>query len=169
MLLRAVVMLSALLAAFVPADSYLVLCGTAASATVGGRTFVGDATLPGSVLSAPQSAGANASAGAANASSGEAELYRSSPRRGGHRRAVRASERHGHGQGVLGERCRRHAGDRVDVFRPMGEVAFVNAIEVVSHPDDLFAGAAQTVNPLSQYAGLSTQAVENDQFTIQNT
>ncbi|RLN25557.1 receptor-like protein kinase HERK 1 [Panicum miliaceum] len=80
MLLRAVVVLSALLAAaraaFVPADSYLVLCGKAASATVGGRTFVGDSTLPGSVLSAPQSAVANASAGAANASHGEAELYR---------------------------------------------------------------------------------------------
>ena len=42
MLLRAVVVLSALLAAaraaFVPADSYLVLCGTAASATAPAST-----------------------------------------------------------------------------------------------------------------------------------
>ncbi|PVH32868.1 hypothetical protein PAHAL_9G509300 [Panicum hallii] len=206
MLLRAVVVLSALLAAaraaFVPTDSYLVLCGTAASATVGGRTFVGDATLPGSVLSAPQSAGANASAGAANASSGEAELYRYArvfPAPSTYTFAIKRPGRHfvrlhffpfpyqsgdlaadarfsvsvqgvvltdgpyapANGTATVREFSVNVArGTLAIAFTPTGKVAFVNAIEIVSHPDDLFAGTAQTVNPLGQYTGLSTQALE---------
>ncbi|KAL5210496.1 hypothetical protein ABZP36_006119 [Zizania latifolia] len=39
-------------------------------------------------------------------------------------------------------------------------LAFVNAIEVVSHPDELIGDTAQMVNPRIQYAGLSTQALE---------
>ncbi|CAD6210676.1 unnamed protein product [Miscanthus lutarioriparius] len=54
MLLQVAVVLSALLAAaraaFTPADNYLVLCGTAANATVDGRTFLGDASLPASTV-----------------------------------------------------------------------------------------------------------------------
>ncbi|KAG2541639.1 receptor-like protein kinase HERK 1 [Panicum virgatum] len=206
MLLRAVVVLSALLAAaraaFVPADSYLVLCGTAASATVGGRTFVGDATLPASVLSAPQSAAANASAGAANDSSGEAELYRYArvfPAPSTYTFAIKRPGRHfvrlhffpfryqsgdlaadarfsvsvqgvaltegayapANGTATLREFSVNVAGGTLAIaFTPTGKVAFVNAIEVVSHPDDLYAGAAQTVNPLGQYTELSTQALE---------
>ncbi|KAG8096488.1 hypothetical protein GUJ93_ZPchr0013g37298 [Zizania palustris] len=39
-------------------------------------------------------------------------------------------------------------------------LAFVNAIEVVSHPDELIGDTAQMVNPRIQYAGMSTQALE---------
>ena len=72
MLLRAVLVLSALLAAaraaFVLADSYPVLCARSGAerATIDSRTFVGDATRPASVLLAHQSAAANASPGPAN-------------------------------------------------------------------------------------------------------
>lgn len=206
MLLRAVVALSALLAAasaaVVPADSYLVLCGTAASATVGGRTFVGDATLPASALSAPQSAAANASAGAANDSSGEAELYRYArifPAPSTYTFAIKKPGRHfvrlhffpfryqsgdlaadarfsvsvqgvpltegayapANGTATVREVSVNVAGGTLAIaFTPAGKVAFVNAIEVVSHPDDLYGDTAQTVNPLGQYNGLSAQALE---------
>ncbi|RCV45362.1 hypothetical protein SETIT_9G447800v2 [Setaria italica] len=207
MILGAVVVLSALLAAargaFVPADSYFVLCGTAASATVGGRTFVGDATLPAKVLSAPQSAAANASSGsAANASSGEAALYhyaRVFPAPSTYTFAIKRPGRHfvrlhffpfryqsgdlaadakftvsvqgvalidrsytpANGRATVREFSVNVAGGTLAIaFTPTGKVAFVNAIEVLSHPDDLFAGPAQTVSPLGQYTGLSTQALE---------
>lgn len=46
-------------------------------------------------------------------------------------------------------------------FRPYeNSVAFVNAIEVVSVPDDLIAGDAFTLNPASTYSGLVSQALE---------
>ncbi|CAN6289829.1 unnamed protein product [Urochloa humidicola] len=210
MLLGALVVLSALVAAaraaFVPADSYLVLCGTAASATVGARTFAGDATLPASALSAPQSAAANASAvSSANASSsGEAALYqyaRVFPAPSTYTFAIKRPGRHfvrlhfspfryqsgdlaadarftvsaqgvalfeapytpANGTAKVREFSVSVAGGKLAIaFAPAGnkKVAFVNAIEVVSHPDDLFAGQAQTVNPPGQYTGLSTQALE---------
>jgi len=79
MLLQVAVVLSALLAAaraaFTPADNYLVLCGTAANATVDGRTFLGDASLPASVLSAPRGSEANASATGSASSSDDPALY----------------------------------------------------------------------------------------------
>ncbi|CAL4930452.1 unnamed protein product [Urochloa decumbens] len=210
MLLRALVVLSALVAAaraaFVPADSHLVLCGTAASATVDGRTFVGDATLPSSALSAPQSAAANASAGSSanTSSSGEPALYQyarvfAAPST--YTFAIKKPGRHfvrlhffpfryqsgdlaadarftvsaqgvalvdapytpANGTTTVREFSVSVAGGKLAIeFAPAGnrKVAFVNAIEVVSHPDDLFSGQAQTVNPLGQYAGLSTQALE---------
>jgi serine/threonine protein kinase len=45
-------------------------------------------------------------------------------------------------------------------FTPTGKVAFVNAIEVVSHPDVLIGDAATTVNPAGTYVGLSAQVLE---------
>ena len=76
-LLLASVLLSAASGAFTPADTYLVLCGTSASATVAaGRTFVGDARLPAKSLAAPQSVEANTSLTAV-VPSGESQLYRS--------------------------------------------------------------------------------------------
>ncbi|XP_072975082.1 receptor-like protein kinase HERK 1 [Typha angustifolia] len=39
-------------------------------------------------------------------------------------------------------------------------LSFVNAIEVVSVPDDLIADSAQTVNPTGQYLGLAVQPLE---------
>ncbi|KAJ1698948.1 hypothetical protein LUZ63_007460 [Rhynchospora breviuscula] len=45
-------------------------------------------------------------------------------------------------------------------FVPFSNLAFVNAIEVVSVPDNLILDSAQTINPLSQYNGLSGQAFE---------
>ncbi|CAL4922078.1 unnamed protein product [Urochloa decumbens] len=214
MLLPALLVLSALVAAaraaFVPADSHLVLCGTAASATVGGRTFVGDATLPSSALLAPQSAAANRSAGSsANASSstssGDPEaLYQyarvfAAPST--YTFAIKSPGRHfvrlhflpfryqsgdlatdarftvsaqgvalvdapytpANGTATVREFSVSVSGRTLAIaFAPAGnkKVAFVNAIEVVSHPDDLFADQAQTVNPLGQYTGLSTQALE---------
>jgi serine/threonine protein kinase len=207
MILRAVAVLSALLAgargAFVPADSQFVLCGTAASATVGGRNFVGDATLPAKVLSAAQSSTANASSGsAANASSGEVTLYqyaRVFPAPSTYTFAIKKPGRHfvrlhffpfryqsgdlaadakftvsvqgvtvigrsytpANGTATVREFSVNVAGGTLAIaFTPTGKVAFVNAIEVVSHPDDLFAGPAQTVSSLGQYTGLSTQALE---------
>ncbi|TVU00991.1 hypothetical protein EJB05_53568, partial [Eragrostis curvula] len=45
-------------------------------------------------------------------------------------------------------------------FKPSNGIAFINAIEVVSVPDDLIADNAQMVNPVQQYSGLSTQPLE---------
>jgi serine/threonine protein kinase len=45
-------------------------------------------------------------------------------------------------------------------FKPSNGLAFINAIEVVSVPDDLIADNAQMVNPVQQYNGLSTQPLE---------
>ncbi|TVU39516.1 hypothetical protein EJB05_12939 [Eragrostis curvula] len=45
-------------------------------------------------------------------------------------------------------------------FKPSNGIAFINAIEVVSVPDDLVADNAQMVNPVQQYSGLSTQPLE---------
>ncbi|OEL12829.1 putative receptor-like protein kinase [Dichanthelium oligosanthes] len=208
LLLRVALVLSALLAAaraaYVPADSYLVLCGTAGGATVGGRAFVGDATLPASVLSAPQSAAANASAGSAsaNASSDEPALYRTArvfTAPSSYTFAIKKPGRHfvrlhffpfryqsgdlaadarfsvsvqdlvlidgkytpANGTATVREFSVNVAGGSLAItFTPTGKVAFVNAIEVVSHPDDLFAGTVWMVNPLGQYDGLSTQALE---------
>ncbi|KAJ3685661.1 hypothetical protein LUZ61_014825 [Rhynchospora tenuis] len=45
-------------------------------------------------------------------------------------------------------------------FMPSQNLAFVNAIEVVSLPDNLISDTAQVVNPVSQYSGLSEQTLE---------
>ncbi|OAY72154.1 Receptor-like protein kinase HERK 1 [Ananas comosus] len=45
-------------------------------------------------------------------------------------------------------------------FVPSGNLAFINALEVVSVPDNLILNAAQTVSPVGQYLGLSNQALE---------
>nr|CAB3460013.1 unnamed protein product [Digitaria exilis] len=45
-------------------------------------------------------------------------------------------------------------------FKPSNGIAFINAIEVVSVPDDLIVDTAQMVNPMQQYSGLSTQPLE---------
>ncbi|RLN28545.1 receptor-like protein kinase HERK 1 [Panicum miliaceum] len=45
-------------------------------------------------------------------------------------------------------------------FKPSNGIAFINAIEVVSVPDDLIIDIAQMVNPVQQYSGLSTQPLE---------
>ncbi|KAM0898458.1 hypothetical protein ACQ4PT_021932 [Festuca glaucescens] len=45
-------------------------------------------------------------------------------------------------------------------FKPSNRIAFINAIEVLSVPDDLIADVAQMVNPVQQYSGLSTQSLE---------
>ncbi|KAL6619700.1 hypothetical protein ACP70R_032164 [Stipagrostis hirtigluma subsp. patula] len=45
-------------------------------------------------------------------------------------------------------------------FKPSNGIAFINAIEVVSVPDDLINDGAQMVNPVQQYSGLSTQPLE---------
>ncbi|KAJ3699445.1 hypothetical protein LUZ61_003150 [Rhynchospora tenuis] len=45
-------------------------------------------------------------------------------------------------------------------FRPFSDLAFVNAIEVVSAPDTLIIDLATAINPVGQYTGLSTQALE---------
>ncbi|KAJ3699447.1 hypothetical protein LUZ61_003152 [Rhynchospora tenuis] len=46
-------------------------------------------------------------------------------------------------------------------FQPFSDLAFVNAIEVISVPENLIFDKAYTINPLGQYTGLSTQALEN--------
>ncbi|XP_072985760.1 receptor-like protein kinase HERK 1 [Typha latifolia] len=45
-------------------------------------------------------------------------------------------------------------------FKPSGNLAFINAMEVVSAPDNLIVDSAQTVNPPMQYLGLSTEPLE---------
>uniref|UniRef100_A0A0E0LB94 Protein kinase domain-containing protein n=1 Tax=Oryza punctata TaxID=4537 RepID=A0A0E0LB94_ORYPU len=45
-------------------------------------------------------------------------------------------------------------------FKPSNGIAFINAIEVVSVPDDLIGDSAPMVNPMQQYSGLSTQPLE---------
>lgn len=207
MLLRVAVVLSALSlaarAAFTPADNYLVLCGTAENATVDGRTFVGDASLPASVLSAPRGSEANASAAGSASGSDDPALYQyarvfAAP--SSYTFAVKSPGRHFvrlhffpfryqsgdlavdarfsvsvqglvlidgyapvNGTAVVREFSLNVAGGTLAIAftpTPTGKVAFVNAIEVVSHPDDLFGDKAQTVNPMGRYTGLSTQALE---------
>ncbi|XP_072960684.1 receptor-like protein kinase HERK 1 [Typha angustifolia] len=45
-------------------------------------------------------------------------------------------------------------------FKPSGNLAFINAMEVVSAPDNLIVNSAQNVNPPMQYLGLSTEPLE---------
>ncbi|KAJ4770703.1 receptor-like kinase [Rhynchospora pubera] len=45
-------------------------------------------------------------------------------------------------------------------FMPSQNLAFVNAIEVISVPDNLISDTAQVVNPVNQYSGLSEQTLE---------
>jgi Protein tyrosine and serine/threonine kinase/Malectin-like domain len=45
-------------------------------------------------------------------------------------------------------------------FEPFSNLAFINAIEIMSVPDSLIADSAQTINPTSTYLGLSGQAFE---------
>ncbi|KAG0473707.1 hypothetical protein HPP92_015564 [Vanilla planifolia] len=47
-------------------------------------------------------------------------------------------------------------------FTPMGKslLAFINAIEVVSVPDDLISDSAQSLNPIGTYNGLKEQVIE---------
>ncbi|KAF3334035.1 receptor-like protein kinase HERK 1 [Carex littledalei] len=45
-------------------------------------------------------------------------------------------------------------------FMPSQNLAFVNAIEVTSVPDNLISDTAQIVNPFSHYSGLSKQTLE---------
>lgn len=45
-------------------------------------------------------------------------------------------------------------------FVPFSNLAFINAIEIVSVPDNLILDSAQTINPASNYIGLSGQAFE---------
>ncbi|KAL6907659.1 hypothetical protein ACP4OV_002698 [Aristida adscensionis] len=185
--------------AFTPADNYLVLCGTSASATVDGRTFVGDARLPASVLAAPQSAEVNASASSATGSDQPAlyQYARVFTAPSSYTFSIKKPGRHfvrlhffpfryqsgdlaaaafrvsvqglvvvdgytpKNGTAVAREFSVNVAGDTLVIaFTPTGKVAFVNAIEVVSHPDDLIADDAQTVSPAGRHTGLSTQALE---------
>ncbi|GJM94413.1 hypothetical protein PR202_ga11054 [Eleusine coracana subsp. coracana] len=45
-------------------------------------------------------------------------------------------------------------------FKPSNGIAFINAIEVVSVPDDLIGDTAQMDNPMQQYRGLTTPPLE---------
>jgi serine/threonine protein kinase len=45
-------------------------------------------------------------------------------------------------------------------FMPSQNLAFVNAIEVISLPDNLIPDTAQIVNPLGKYSGISEQTLE---------
>ncbi|KAF7054377.1 hypothetical protein CFC21_062057 [Triticum aestivum] len=200
-LLVASVLLGAASGAFTPADNYLVLCGTSASATVAaGRTFVGDARLPAKSLAAPQSVEANTSRTAV-VPSGESELYRSArvfTAPASYTFAVKQPGRHfvrlhffpfpyrsydmvadaafnvsvqgavlvngytpKNGTAELREfSVNVTGGTLVIAFAPTGKLAFVNAIEVVSVPDELIADMARMVDGAVQYTGLSTQALE---------
>lgn len=201
MLLVASVLFGVASSAFTPADNYLVLCGTSASATVAaGRTFVGDARLPAKSLAAPQSVEANTSLTTA-VPSGESELYRSArvfTAPASYTFAVKQPGRHfvrlhffpfpyksydmaadaafsvsvqgavfvngyapKNGTAELREfSVNVTGGTLVIAFAPTRKLAFVNAIEVVSVPDELIADTARMVNGAVQYTGLSTQALE---------
>ncbi|KAJ3682773.1 hypothetical protein LUZ60_013000 [Juncus effusus] len=45
-------------------------------------------------------------------------------------------------------------------FSPSTNLAFINAIEIISVPDDIIQDSAQTINPVGQYLGLSSQVFE---------
>ncbi|CAM0872592.1 unnamed protein product [Alopecurus aequalis] len=186
---------------FVPADNYLILCGTSANATVPGRTFVGDSQLPAKSLAAPRSIQANNSLTSVTGSD-EPALYQSArifTAPASYTFAVKKPGRHfvrlhffpfkyqsydmatdaafrvtvqgtvfvdGYtpktGTAVFREfSVNVIGGTLVITFTPTGKLAFVNAIEVVSLPDNLIADTAKTVGrPSILYAGLSTQALE---------
>lgn len=200
-LLLASALLCAVSGAFVPADNYLVLCGTSASATVAGRTFVGDGQLPAKSLTAPQSVEANYTSLATVPGSDEPALYHSArifTAPASYTFAVKQPGRHfvrlhffpfryqsydvatdaafrvtvqgavlfdgytpKNGTAVIREFSLNVAGGTLVIaFTPTGKLAFVNAIEVVSLPDDLIVDTAKIVGRGIQYAGLSTQALE---------
>ncbi|KAF0903973.1 hypothetical protein E2562_030105 [Oryza meyeriana var. granulata] len=200
-----VTVLCAAVRAYTPADNYLVLCGTSGNATVDGRMFVGDAGLPASVLTAPQSTEANTSASQVSGAGDDAPAlyqwarvftapatYTFAVKPGRHfvrlrffpflyqpydlaaDAAFKVSVQGvvfvdgytpKNGTAVVREFSVNVAGGALAItFTPGGkQVAFVNAIEVVSHPDELIADTAQMVSPRTQYAGLSTQALETVQ------
>jgi serine/threonine protein kinase len=200
-LLVASALIGAASSAFAPADNYLVLCGTSASATVADRTFVGDGQLPAKSLSAPQSVAANYTSLTAVPSSDEPALYRSArifTAPSSYTFAVKQPGRHfvrlhffpfryqsydmaadakfsvtvqgavlfdgytpKNGTAAFREfSVNVTGGTLVIAFTPTGKLAFVNAIEVVSLPDELIADTAKMVDRTIQYAGLSTQALE---------
>ncbi|KAM0875584.1 hypothetical protein ACQ4PT_036699 [Festuca glaucescens] len=204
-MLRRLLLASALFCAasgaFVPADNYLVLCGTSASATAAGRTFLGDGQLPAKSLTAPQSVEANYTSLATVPGSDEPALYHSArifTAPASYTFAVKQPGRHfvrlhffpfryqsydvatdaafrvtvqgvvlfdgytpKNGTAVIREfSLDVTGGTLVIAFTPTGKLAFVNAIEVVSLPDDLIVDTAKIVGRAVQYAGLSTQALE---------
>ncbi|KQK22263.1 receptor-like protein kinase HERK 1 [Brachypodium distachyon] len=188
--------------AFVPADNYLVICGTSGSATdTAGRTFVGDGRLPASALAAPQSVEANASLSSSNGD--EQALYQSArifTAPASYTFAIKKPGRHfvrlhffpfryqsydlaaaaafkvfvqgavfvdgsytpKNGTVVVKEfSVNVTGGSLVIAFTPTGKLAFVNAIEVVSLPDDLIADtAAMAGSARGLYTGLSARALE---------
>uniref|UniRef100_J3LMK9 Protein kinase domain-containing protein n=1 Tax=Oryza brachyantha TaxID=4533 RepID=J3LMK9_ORYBR len=205
MLVQLVVVVTVLFAAvgaYTPVDNYLFLCGTSGNTAVGGRTFVGDAGLPASVLTAPQSVAANTSASQVTGAAGDdaPELYQSARvftapatytlgvkpgrhfvrlrffpfRYQSYDLAADAAFRVSvqgvvfvdgytpkNGTAVVREFSVNVAGRALSItFTPTGKLAFVNAIEVVSHPDELIADTASMVSPPTHYTGLSTQALE---------
>uniref|UniRef100_A0A0D3FGZ6 Protein kinase domain-containing protein n=3 Tax=Oryza TaxID=4527 RepID=A0A0D3FGZ6_9ORYZ len=199
-----VTVLCAAVRAYTPADSYLFLCGTSGNATVDGRTFVGDAGLPASVLMAPQSTEANMPANQVTGADDDSPaLYQSarvftapanyafSAKPGRHFVRLRffpfryqsydlAADAAfnvsvqgvvfvdgytpKNGTAVVREFSVNITGRALVItFTPTGKkVAFVNAIEVVSHPDELIGDTAPMVNPRnqSQYTGLTAKALE---------
>ncbi|KAM0859745.1 hypothetical protein ACQ4PT_046987 [Festuca glaucescens] len=200
-LLLASALFCAVSSAFVPADNYLILCGTSTSATVAGRKFAGDGQLPAKSLTAPQSVEANYTSLATVPGSDEPALYHSArifTAPASYTFAVMQPGRHfvrlhffpfryqsydvatdaafrvtvqgavlfdgytpKNGTAVIREFSLNVAsGTLVIAFTPTGKLAFVNAIEVVSLPDDLIADTAKIVGRAVQYAGLSTQALE---------
>ncbi|CAL5200215.1 unnamed protein product [Lathyrus oleraceus] len=186
-------------ATFVPADNYLIDCGSTSTTSVGNRNFTSD-TLSKKLLTTQQEILATTSANSVSSKDDESPLYRTARvftgsskytfpinQQGRHwirfyffpfiydRYNLNAAKFDVSTQTIvlisgltmqknpfMKEYSINVTTDTLEItFRPLdSSVAFVNAIEVVSVPDDLIADDAFNLNPLTSYSGLGAQALE---------
>ncbi|KAI5402829.1 hypothetical protein KIW84_050431 [Lathyrus oleraceus] len=162
-------------ATFVPADNYLIDCGSTSTTSVGNRNFTSD-TLSKKLLTTQQEILATTSANSVSSKDDESPLYRTA-------RVFTGSSKHNlnavkfdvstqtivlisgltmQKNPFMKEYSINVTTDTLEItFRPLdSSVAFVNAIEVVSVPDDLIPDDAFHLNPLTSYSGLRAQALE---------
>ncbi|KAL5082455.1 hypothetical protein RYX36_010876 [Vicia faba] len=186
-------------ATFVPADNYLIDCGSTTPTSVGNRNFTSD-TLSKKLLTTQREILASTSANSVSSKDDEAPLYKTARvftgsskytfpinQKGRHwirfyffpfiydkynlnaakfvvstQTIVLISGLTMQKNPFMKEYSINVTTDILEItFRPLdSSVAFVNAIEVVSVPDDLIADDAWNLNPSMTYSGLGTQALE---------
>ncbi|XP_058748462.1 receptor-like protein kinase HERK 1 [Vicia villosa] len=186
-------------ATFVPADNYLIDCGSTSTTSVGSRNFTSD-TLSKKLLTTQQEILASTSANSVSSKDDESPLYKTARvftgsskytfpinQKGRHwirfyffpfiydRYNLNAAKFDVSTQTIvlisgltmqknpfMKEYSINVTTDVLEItFRPLdSSVAFVNAIEVVSVPDDLITDDALNLNPSTSYSGLGTQALE---------
>ncbi|KAI5410225.1 hypothetical protein KIW84_055640 [Lathyrus oleraceus] len=146
-------------ATFVPADNYLIDCGSTSTTSVGNLNFTSD-TLSKKSLTTQQEILATTSANSVSSKDDESPFYRTA-------RVFTGSSKYTfpinqQKNPFMKEYSINVTTDTLEItFHPLdSSVAFVNEIEVVSAPDDLITDDAFNLNPLTSYSGLGAQALE---------